>query len=283
MPWRDLAATRPPRTTANRRPRKFVQRQRQRHIMHWPAIGAPAETLFGILDGTMKSRPPFMITLGLLPPVTEEDAKRAYLAKVKLAHPDHGGSREDFDAVQDAYRHALEYVRLWGDRRTWIRERMDRYLQLEDVTAKLDQLGAQVETDVVDWINQLFGDFAMLASEVTGVRLVNSALGDQLIQHLVDAKECLGGLRRLALPGCQVSDDAVLRLSELNCLTHIDLSRAPISSRALGVVRQLPLLQSLELEGSSIGWWARRGVQRELARQARDLSKRNALSSLSGI
>ena len=39
---------------------------------------------------TRDERPEFMAILGLLPPYSREDVKRAYLAKVRTAHPDHG-------------------------------------------------------------------------------------------------------------------------------------------------------------------------------------------------
>ena len=38
----------------------------------------------------------FMVLLGLLPPYTLDDVKRAYLDKVRTAHPDHGGDLDDF-------------------------------------------------------------------------------------------------------------------------------------------------------------------------------------------
>ena len=39
-------------------------------------------------------RPPFMVTLGLLPPYTREDIQAAYHEKAKTTHPDRGGSHE---------------------------------------------------------------------------------------------------------------------------------------------------------------------------------------------
>lgn len=45
--------------------------------------------------------------LGLSWPVTEEEVKKAYRAKVKGAHPDHGGTSEAFAKVQNAYKDAM--------------------------------------------------------------------------------------------------------------------------------------------------------------------------------
>ena len=54
-------------------------------------------------------RPGFAIVLGLLPPYTVEDVKRAYRDKVKDAHPDRGGDRDDFDRIQKAFEEAGAY------------------------------------------------------------------------------------------------------------------------------------------------------------------------------
>ena len=66
------------------------------------------------------ARPEFAVTLGLLPPYTVDDVKRAYLDKVKDAHPDRGGDRAEFDRIQHAYEQANEYLRFRADRRQWM-------------------------------------------------------------------------------------------------------------------------------------------------------------------
>ena len=47
-----------------------------------------------------KQRPEFMVRLGLSPPYAEEDVKAAYRVQAKRVHPDHGGSAQDFHALQ---------------------------------------------------------------------------------------------------------------------------------------------------------------------------------------
>jgi hypothetical protein len=47
------------------------------------------------------------------------------------------------------------------------------------------------------------------------------------------------------------------------------LSRTSITERALALVDWLPGLRSLNVEGTSIGWWARRRLQRTLRRRRR--------------
>ncbi|WP_232701168.1 J domain-containing protein [Halobacterium wangiae] len=42
-------------------------------------------------------------TLGLSPSASEDEVKAAYRERIKEVHPDHGGDRETFEAVREAY------------------------------------------------------------------------------------------------------------------------------------------------------------------------------------
>ena len=109
----------------------------------WDNIGAP-ETLeifqeygyvysnYGFLSSTPAERPggfyskpwvldsfrffeqesygPACAVLGLHWPVNREQVKRAYREKSKQAHPDVGGSADEFSAVQEAYEVLLDAV-----------------------------------------------------------------------------------------------------------------------------------------------------------------------------
>ena len=79
------------------------------------------------MDGTPE-RPQYAVTLGLLPPYTMDDVKRAYLDKVKDAHPDRGGDSATFERIQTAFEQAQAYLRFRSDRRKWIAARMEEYL-----------------------------------------------------------------------------------------------------------------------------------------------------------
>src|SRR6185295_3542862 len=111
-------------------------------------------------------RPPFMVTLGLMPPYMEEDVEKAYLAKVKEIRPDLGGDPKPFYEVQTAYMQAKEYLKFRGDRRGWIAKRMDEYLAVQEVTDQLKSFGATVETNYLDWLQKSFGEFAELTENV---------------------------------------------------------------------------------------------------------------------
>lgn len=231
----------------------------------------------------MARRPQFMVTLGLLPPLSEEDVKRAYLAKVKSAHPDHGGSRTDFDAIQQAYQQAQEYLKMRSDRRGWIRARVDEYLAVGTVVEQLEAFGAEVKTNAVDWLKESFGDFAELTTKVTGIKLAGGANCDQLINTMVVESASLRSLERLELPGCPISDKAVLQLRVFESLTHLDLSDTPVTASILEVIDWLPRLETLELEGTSIGWSANRKVRSILRSRQKNRELKRVLRAKGGI
>lgn len=203
-----------------------------------------------------------MIELGLAPPYTQEDVMQAYYAKVKKVHPDHGGTAEGFRALQEAFEKAKHYTDFRIDRRSWIATKMNEYLAVRRVVERLEQFGAEVVTNAVDWLEKSFGDFAQLTETITGVRLVNSAQGDELIAAMVDEQSALGNMTQLELPGCQLSDAAAQRLDAFKQLKHVDLSGTPITKESLWFVDELPALESLSLKGTKVGWWMRRKVNK---------------------
>jgi hypothetical protein len=213
-------------------------------------------------------RPTCMVALGLAPPYTLDDVKQAYLEKAKQTHPDRGGSPSEFHIIQEAFEQAQAYVAFRSDRRTWIAGQMDRYVALERAIARLHQLGAEVTTDAFEWMTQSFGEFAQLTETALRVRAVDAADGDELIAALVEERGPLRELREIELPGATLSDDAVLSLKVFPMLRRLDLSRTKITDRALAVVDQLPALEELNVEGTSLGWWAKRRLTAELRRRA---------------
>ena len=144
---------------------------------------------------------------------------------------------------------------------------MDGYLQSRELADKLVSFGAQVETNAVDWLQRSFGDFADLTESITAVRLENSNQAERMLNEMVKNAEALAKLVRLELPGCQVSDQGVLRCEVFQQLQHMDLSGTPVTKTALAIVDRLPNLESLELLGSKVWWWSRRRVAAELQRR----------------
>jgi hypothetical protein len=222
-------------------------------------------------------RPPCMVTLGLLPPYTADDVERAYLAKIKEIRPDLGGDREAFYAVQNAYMQAKEYVRFRGDRRGWIAKRMDEYIAVQEVIERLNEFGAQVETDAVDWLHKSFGDFAELSESVQSVTLNNAANGDEVLEYIVSQRDKLLELRKLDLAGSAVSDATVRQLSVFRRLAELNLNRTPITWQALHIVDWLPELETVHVEGTSLKWLTKQKLTAQLRR------KRKAAATLRAI
>jgi len=206
-------------------------------------------------------RPDFMVLLGLAPPYAVEDVKVAYRDKAKKLHPDHGGSVEEFNVLQQAFEEAQQYLEFRSDRRKWIANQMNDYLAVGEVVDRLDSLGAEVTSDAIDWLKQSFGDFAQLTETITVIRLVDSTAAEEMISYMVEKQNALKQLTRLELPGCQVSDQAVLELEVFQQLQHLDLSRTPITKEALWIVDTVLGLESINIESTQIGWWTRRKVR----------------------
>jgi len=198
-----------------------------------------------------------MVVLDLLPPYTKEDVKRAYLAKAKRMHPDHGGTVEHFRQLQEAFEKARQYTEFRSDRRNWIAARMNEYIEVRNVVEQLQDHGAEVTTHSKDWLEKSLGDFAQLTEAILMVRMVDSSNAEEMIRYMVTEPEALASLRQLELPGCPLTDETVLQLGIFQQLRYLDLSRTSISRRALAVAKVLPALETFLVEGASVGWWAK--------------------------
>lgn len=212
-------------------------------------------------------RPDFMVVLGVAPPYVEEDVRQAYFQKAKSLHPDRGGDPHEFNALHEAFEQAKQYLEFKRDSRGWIARQMDGYLQSRELVDKLTAFGAKVETSALDWLQRSFGDFADLTESIIAVRLENSKQAEQLINTLIQNSAALDKLVRLELPGCQVSDQAVLRCDAFQQLQQLDLSGTPVTRFTLAIVECLPNLVSLKLQGSKVGWWTRRKTAGVLRRR----------------
>jgi hypothetical protein len=227
------------------------------------------------------ARPDFMATLGLLPPYTPEDIEKAYLTKVKESHPDRGGTQQAFFVVQNAYIQAKQYVKFRGDRRGWIAKQIDEYLAVQEIIAKLQQFGAQVEINTLDWLKKSFGEFAQLTEQVAGIRLNGAANGDDVLQYMVSHHDRLLELRRLDLADSNVSDNSIRQLGVFRRLTELNLNRTPVTAQALEVVQWLPELETVHIDVTAIGWLSRQRLaarlrqNRKAAANARTLHPTN--------
>ena len=171
----------------------------------------------------LDKRPDYMVELGLAPPYTQEDVMQAYRDKAKRVHPDHGGSVEEFRALQEAFEKAKQYTEFRTDRRQWIAGKMDEYLAVQHVFDRLEVFGAEVKTNAVDWLEKSFGDFAQLTETITSIKLHNSNQAVELLRAMVEEREALGNLTNLELVSCGLTDDAVQYLDNFKQLKHLNL------------------------------------------------------------
>lgn len=218
-----------------------------------------------------------MVTLGLLPPYTADDVERAYLAKIKDIRPDLGGDRQAFYDVQNAYVQAKEYVQFRGDRRGWIAKRMDEYLAVQEVIERLQQFGAQVETNAVDWLQKSFGDFAELSESVRSITLKGAANGDEVLDYIISQRDKLLELRKLDLEGAVISDGIVRQLGVFRRLAELNLNQTPITWQSLHIVDWLPELDTVHVEGTGLNWLTKQRLAAKLRR------KRKAAATLRAI
>jgi hypothetical protein len=208
-----------------------------------------------------------MVKLGLAPPYAKEDVRQAYFEKAKQVHPDKGGSAADFHELHEAFERAQAYLEFRADRRAWIAAKMNRYIALEQAIERLKSLGASVSTSAPNWLAQSFGDFAQLAETAFRVRALDLSNGDAIIAAMVDDYAALRDLESIELTGSTVSDDAVLNLAVFQQVSWLNLSRTPITRRALAVIDDLPNLRTLTLDGTRIGWWPRRRTAARLRKR----------------
>jgi hypothetical protein len=122
------------------------------------------------------------------------------------------------------------------------------------------------EVEQVDWMKRSFGDFAVVAEMLRGIRLRGRADGDTFLKYLAEHAAALDYLLWLDMSGSQISDQGLLQLQALKSLRGLDVSGTPITDKALLVVEGLPKLQWLNIAGTSVGWWARWRLRRSFPR-----------------
>jgi hypothetical protein len=208
-------------------------------------------------------RPDFMAHLGLLPPYAADDVHKAYKAKALKAHPDRGGSKDDFLKLQDAYEQAQEYVRFSEGRRHWLANQVEPYLRQQEIIQEVENRSGKVQVEKVDWMQRSFGDFATLAERLREIDLRDSTNSDEFLQFLGTNSQHLRFLTRLDLSGSDVTDAGLIQLQHLRGLQRLNLSRTRISAAGLAVLHALSDLEWLNVGGTAIGWFGRWGLSRK--------------------
>jgi hypothetical protein len=213
-------------------------------------------------DAKQPLRPDFMVTLGLFPPYTVEDVRKAYEELAKTAHPDTGGDPVRFAQLQEAYERGLKYAQFYSSHQSWVAVRVDEYLQREAITCAVAQRGGHVDLEPIEWLQKDLGeDFAPVADLLVGVHLRGPQIGDETIDFLVRERAALKTLQVLDLAGSRISDEALGRLRVFSGLRRLDLRDTPISIHGLRQLLPLPHLKWLHVGGTAVSWWGRKWLK----------------------
>jgi hypothetical protein len=210
------------------------------------------------------TRPEFMVFLELLPPYNLDDVHKAYKARARALHPDRGGAPADFLKLQESYEEAQQYVKFQEGRRHWLATQVEPYLHQQEIVAEVERRGGRAEIEGLGWMQRSFGDFAALAERLRGIRLRDSADGDEFLKYLADNAARLRYLRYLDLAGSSVSDAGLACLANLRELARINLAGTRVTGEGLKRLTGLPQLEWINVAGVSLGWWTRWQLRRRL-------------------
>ncbi|MFM7292274.1 MAG: DnaJ domain-containing protein [Planctomycetia bacterium] len=209
--------------------------------------------------------PKCLSVLGLLPPVTAEDVKQAYLAKAKEMHPDRGGDPEQFILLQKAYEEANDYVRLKAGKLEWLAAKVEAYAQQQDVVTETIERGGEVEMEEADWLRRSFGeDFGHVADKLVSVRLHGPAADDVFAILLGFRAESLADLAVLDLAGGSLTDEGLLQLKALKNLRSLDLRGTAVGKLAAEVPSWFERLEFLGLPAGAVGLFSRLSMPRRV-------------------
>ena len=203
--------------------------------------------------------------LGLLPPVTLEDVKQAYLVRARESHPDRGGSQEEFVRVQQAFEDATEFVKFKASKLEWLASKIDAYAEQQEVVSEAIERGGSVEMEETDWLRKSFGDdFGHVADKLVAVRLPAAAADDVFCILLGFRAESLKDLATLDLAGGSLTDEGLLQLKSLKNLRHLDLRGTQVGKLAAEVPGWFERLEFLGLPKGSLGMLARLAMPRRI-------------------
>lgn len=215
--------------------------------------------------------PKCLSVLGLLPPVTAEDVRQAYLVKAKELHPDRGGDPEQFIRLQKAYEEAKDYVQFKAGKLEWLAAKVEAYAQQQDVVTETIERGGEVEMEEADWLRRSFGDdFGHVADKLVTVRLPNERADDVFCILLGFRADSLKDLVALDLSGGTLTDEGLLQLKGLQGLRRLDLRGTRVGRLAGEIPGWFERLEFLGLPKGSLGMLARLGMPRRITLELGD-------------
>lgn len=209
--------------------------------------------------------PKCLTVLGLLPPVTAEDVKQAYLSKAMSLHPDRGGDPAEFVLLQKAFEEAKEFVQFKAGKLEWLASKIDAYSQQQDVVSETIERGGEVEMEETDWLRKSFGeDFGHVADKLVSVRLRGPAADDVFAILLGFRADSLKDLAVLDLAGGRLTDEGLLQLKGLTNLRSLDLRGTAVGKLAAEAPSWFPHLEFLGLPVGAVGIFSRMTMPRRV-------------------
>ncbi|QDU38538.1 Chaperone protein DnaJ [Maioricimonas rarisocia] len=209
-------------------------------------------------------RPEFMVALGLLPPYSESDVKKAYREKARRLHPDAGGDAEAFKALRAAYERALDHLVFHQSRRTWLGNRVERYCQRQTLMAFVESYGGECELHRPSSYHVVeYGlDFADMMREIVFVRLTGPEVTDQTLALLQEQGSITEEIQSLDLSDSEVTDGGMRHLAQLDRLRFVDLRGTVLTREGLWFLSQMRQIEWLHLQGTRVSFWDRWKLRR---------------------
>jgi hypothetical protein len=212
-----------------------------------------------------RTLPECISILGLLPPVTAEDVKQAYLAKARTAHPDRGGDAAAFMRLQKAFDEANDYVKFKAGKLEWLASKIEAYAEQQEVVTETIERGGEVEMEEAEWLESSFGDdFGRVADKLVTVRLQGPAADDVFAILLGFRAASLKDLAVLDLAGGSLTDEGLLQLKELKNLRSLDLRGTAVGKLAAEVPQWFERLEFLGLPKGAVGLFGRMAMPRRV-------------------
>lgn len=213
---------------------------------------------------TAEQRPEYMQILGLLPPYSLDDIHKAYKARAAAAHPDKGGSRDEFLKIQEAYDRAKKHMEFRQGRREWMANLVEPYAKQQEVVDEVRQRQGDVEIEKIDWMQHSFGDFATLTDRLRRIDLRKTADADGFLKFLVGYQQHLRFLDELDLAGSDVTDAGLMHIVKVKTLKRLNLAKTRITISGLEDIGQLSELTWINLAGLSFNWLDRRRIRKHI-------------------
>ena len=245
---------------------------RRRSRMTSPQSSSPRDSLAGSAPPAAAAHSPAsphhpkcLTVLGLLPPVTAEDVKQAYLAKAMTMHPDRGGDPEQFILLQKAFEEANDFVQFKAGKLEWLASKIEAYAEQQDVVSETIARGGEVEMEEADWLRKSFGeDFGHVADKLVSIRLRGPAADDVFAILLGFRADSLKDLVTLDLAGGSLTDEGLLQLKGLTSLRSLDLRGTAVGKLAADVPTWFKHLDFLGLPSGTVGVFSRLTMPRRL-------------------